>query len=215
MSAPTNPLLLDCDTEQELSKQPSSQEVSSLRGIFGYKPSSDTPVIRAARDTFDDLKRIGKKRKDGRPRDWSTTRRLFWASCWNLSVLGLMIYLCLVSRVFSDELSPCQPDEEFWFNGAIRVVMFNWLAPSAFFQITLGWGRFSFGTAKVIDVIWDLVSAHGKIAIALTEATGCWSRRPNSHGFCIMASVCPISPTLTRYGASVLQHSVADQNSTR
>ncbi|KAF5559650.1 hypothetical protein FNAPI_4634 [Fusarium napiforme] len=144
MSAPTNPLLLNCDTEQELPKQPSSQQVSSLRGIFGYKPSSDSPVIRAPRDTFDDLKRISKKRKDGRPLDWNTIRRIFW-----------------VPRVFRDVLNPCQPDGEFWFNGVIRVVMFNWLAPSAFFQITLSWGRFSFGTAKVIDVIWDLVVGRG------------------------------------------------------
>ncbi|KAF5545559.1 hypothetical protein FPHYL_10702 [Fusarium phyllophilum] len=161
MSAPTNSLLLNCDTEQELPEEPSSQEVSSRRGIFGYKPTSDSSVIKAFKDAFYDLKRIGKKRKDSRPLDWSFIRLVIWASCWNLSVLGLLIYLCLVPLGFSDEENRCQPDGEFRFDGEDQLGGFDWWAPRGFFQITLGWGRLSFGTAKLIDVIWDLVVGRG------------------------------------------------------
>ncbi|SCN63954.1 uncharacterized protein FFB20_00171 [Fusarium fujikuroi] len=144
MAAPTNPLLLYCDAEQELPERSSLQEVSSRRGIFGYKLSNDSSVIRAFKDAFYDLMRIGKKRKDSPPRDWSFVRRVLLAICWNL-----------------DEENPCQPDGEFRFDTADQLGAFDWWAPRGFFQITLGWGRFSFGTAKLIDVVWDLVVGRG------------------------------------------------------
>ncbi|SCN93328.1 uncharacterized protein FFM5_05642 [Fusarium fujikuroi] len=158
MAAPTNPLLLYCDAEQELPERSSLQEVSSRRGIFGYKLSNDSSVIRAFKDAFYDLMRIGKKRKDSPPRDWSFVRRVLLAICWNLSVLGLLTYLCLVPLGVGDEENPCQPDGEFRFDTADQLGAFDWWAPRGFFQITLGWGRFSFGTAKLIDVVWDLLS---------------------------------------------------------
>ncbi|KAF5593181.1 hypothetical protein FPCIR_5387 [Fusarium pseudocircinatum] len=161
MSAPTNPLLPNCDTEQESPEQDSSRKVPSRLGIFGYKLSNDSPVNKAFKEAFDDLKRIGKRRKDGRPLDWSFIRRVLSASCWNLSVLGLLIYLCLVPLGVSDDENRCQPDGEFRFDGEDQLGGFDWWAPRGFFQITLGWGRFSFGTAKLIDVIWDLVVGRG------------------------------------------------------
>lgn len=213
MAAPTNPLLPNCDAEQELPERSSLQEASSRRGIFGYKLSNDSSVIRAFKDAFYDLTRIGKKSKDSRPLDWCFIRRVLWASCWNLSVLGLLVYLCLVPLMdFSDEEDRCQPDGEFRFDGINQLGGFDWWAPRGFFQITLGWGRLSFGSAKFVDVTWDLVSAQVEICYQATKVTGCWSRGPNSHGFCIMGSVCPISPTLSRYEAGVLQHSMAYQD---
>ncbi|KAF5637331.1 uncharacterized protein FTJAE_5746 [Fusarium tjaetaba] len=68
---------------------------------------------------------------------------------------------CLAPLGFSDEQKPCQPDGEFRLNVIIGAAAFNLLAPSGFFQITLGWGRFSFGTAKLVDVVWDLVVGRG------------------------------------------------------
>ncbi|KAH7255307.1 uncharacterized protein BKA55DRAFT_592663 [Fusarium redolens] len=118
--------------------------------MFGYKPSRESSVIKAFKDSFHDLASLGKTRKDIRPFEWSLIRQVFWVGYWNLSVLGLLIYLCLLPLGFSDDESPCQPDGEFRF----------W-APKGFFQITLGWGRFSFGTAKLIDVVWDLVVGRG------------------------------------------------------
>ncbi|KAF5632942.1 hypothetical protein F25303_9330 [Fusarium sp. NRRL 25303] len=162
MAAPTNPLLLYCDAEQELPERSSLQEASSRRGIFGHKLSNDSSVIRAFKDAFYDLTRIGKKSKDSRPLDWCFIRRVLWASCWNLSVLGLLVYLCLVPLMdSSDEEDRCQPDGEFRFDGIDQLGGFDWWAPRGFFQITLGWGRLSFGTAKFVDVIWDLVVGRG------------------------------------------------------
>ncbi|CZR43558.1 uncharacterized protein FPRO_07525 [Fusarium proliferatum ET1] len=144
MSAPTNPLLLNCDAEPDLAERSLLQEASSRRGIFGYKLSNDSSVIRAFKDAFYDLTRIGKKSKDSRPLDWCFVRRVLWASCWNL-----------------DGEDRCQPDGEFRLDGIDQLGGFDWWAPGGFFQITLGWGRFSFGTAKLIDVIWDLVVGRG------------------------------------------------------
>ncbi|KAI1013370.1 hypothetical protein LB503_001434 [Fusarium chuoi] len=157
MSTPTNPLLLNCDTEQELPEQPWSRGGK----IYGYKASNKSSVIKAFKDAFYDLKRIGKKRKDSPPLDWRFIRRVALAICWNLSVLGLLIYLCLVPLGVGDEENPCQPDGEFRIDAADQLGTFDWWAPRGFFQITLGWGRFSFGTAKLIDVIWDLVVGRG------------------------------------------------------
>ncbi|KAF5718972.1 hypothetical protein FGLOB1_1386 [Fusarium globosum] len=157
MSTPTNPLLLNCDTEQELPEQTWPRDGK----IYGYKASNKSSVIKAFKDAFYDLKRIGKKRKDSPPLDWRFIRRVVLAICWNLSVLGLLIYLCLVPLGVGDEDNPCQPDGEFRFDAVDQLGTFDWWAPRGFFQITLGWGRFSFGTAKLIDVIWDLVVGRG------------------------------------------------------
>ena len=35
----------------------------------------------------------------------------------------------------------------------------DWWAAESFFQITLSWGRLTFTSAKLIDVVWDLVRA--------------------------------------------------------
>ncbi|KAF5691495.1 hypothetical protein FCIRC_395 [Fusarium circinatum] len=165
MATTTRPLLLSCDveadTEPDLPKQPLSQKISTWRGTFGYKPSDESSVTKAFKDAFYDLKFFGKPHKSNRPFELSLVRQVLWVSCWNLSVLGLLIYLCLLPLGFSDEESPCQPDGEFRFGGIDRPGRFDWWAPRGFFQITLSWGRLSFGTAKLIDVIWDLVLGRG------------------------------------------------------
>ena len=44
------------------------------------------------------------------------------------------------------------------------------LSPSGIFEITLGFGDFSFSNAKLIDVVWDLVSGTGgKIMFTITN----------------------------------------------
>ncbi|PVH93746.1 hypothetical protein DM02DRAFT_480520, partial [Periconia macrospinosa] len=47
----------------------------------------------------------------------------------------------------------CAPDGNFTLNP----VQYNFWSPTGIFQITLKFGNFSFGTAKLIDVIWDTV----------------------------------------------------------
>lgn len=43
----------------------------------------------------------------------------------------------------------------------------DWWAAESFFQITLSWGRLTFTSAKLIDVVWDLVR------VALRSSHGC------------------------------------------
>ncbi|KAF4502755.1 hypothetical protein FAGAP_980 [Fusarium agapanthi] len=124
-------------------------------------PSDESSITKAFKDAFYDLKIFGNPHKNNRPFELSLVRQVLWVSCWNLSVLGLLIYLCLLPLGFSDEESPCKPDGEFRFGGIDRPGRFEWWAPMGFFQITLSWGRLSFGTAKLIDVIWDLVVGRG------------------------------------------------------
>nr|ANF07034.1 hypothetical protein FVEG_15207 [Fusarium verticillioides] len=165
MATPTRPLLLSYDTEsdaqQHLSKQSFSQKVSTWRGIFGYLPSDETSVTKAFKDVFYDLNFFVKSPRTDRPFELSLIRQVVWVGCWNFSVLGLLIYLCLLPLGLSDDESPCQPDGEFRFGGIDRPGRFDWWAPRGFFQITLSWGRLSFGTAKLVDVIWDLVIGRG------------------------------------------------------
>ncbi|EWG40988.1 hypothetical protein FVEG_15207 [Fusarium verticillioides 7600] len=165
MATPTRPLLLSYDTEsdaqQHLSKQSFSQKVSTWRGIFGYLPSDETSVTKAFKDVFYDLNFFLKSPRTDRPFELSLIRQVVWVGCWNFSVLGLLIYLCLLPLGLSDAESPCQPDGEFRFGGIDRPGRFDWWAPRGFFQITLSWGRLSFGTAKLVDVIWDLVIGRG------------------------------------------------------
>ncbi|KAF5982373.1 hypothetical protein FBULB1_4327 [Fusarium bulbicola] len=166
MATTKRPLLLSCDTEadkeQDLPKQPLSQKVSTWRGTFGYKPSDESSVTKAFKDAFRDLNFFGKPHRNDRPFELSLVRQIVWVGCWNFSVLGLLIYLCLLPLGISDDESPCQPDGEFRFGGIDQPGRFDWWAPRGFFQITLSWGRLSFGTAKLVDVIWDLVGARVK-----------------------------------------------------
>ncbi|KAM5512023.1 hypothetical protein FOXYSP1_06823 [Fusarium oxysporum f. sp. phaseoli] len=165
MATSMRQLLLSCDTErdteQDIPREPLSQKGSTWRGIFGYIQSGESSGTKAFKDAFYDLTSFGKPHKNDRRFELSLIRQVLWVGSWNLSVLGLLIYLCLLPLGFSDEESPCQPDGEFRFGGIDRRGSFAWWAPRGFFQITLGWGRFSFGTAKLIDVIWDLVVGRG------------------------------------------------------
>ncbi|SCO78142.1 uncharacterized protein FRV6_02355 [Fusarium oxysporum] len=165
MATSMRQLLLSCDTErdteQDIPREPLSQKGSTWRGIFGYIQSGESSGTKAFKDAFYDLTSFGKPHKNDRRFELSLIRQVLWVGSWNLSVLGLLIYLCLLPLGFSDEESPCQPDGEFRFGGIDRRGSFDWWATRGFFQITLGWGRLSFGTAKLIDVIWDLVVGRG------------------------------------------------------
>jgi hypothetical protein len=84
---------------------------------------------------------------------------LLW---WLLAHLGtlagvaiLLRYLVLITTVpiFAPS-GVCMPDGS--FNAGLDP--YNMWSSSGFFQITLGFGELSFGTAKFIDVAWDVVS---------------------------------------------------------
>lgn len=137
MATSMRQLLLSCDTErdteQDLPREPLSQKGSTWRGIFGYIQSGESSVTKAFKDAFYDLTSFGKPHKNDRRFELSLIRQVLWVGSWNLSVLGLLIYLCLLPLDFSDEESPCQPDGEFRFGEIDRRGSFDWWAPRGFF----------------------------------------------------------------------------------
>jgi hypothetical protein len=67
---------------------------------------------------------------------------------------GLEFSYTILAPVSTGQDTACQADGNFYTNPND----FNYWHTLGFFQITLGFGNFSFTTAKVIDVMWDVVS---------------------------------------------------------
>jgi hypothetical protein len=88
-------------------------------------------------------------------KEWRKDAPVLLVIIWISSLLTLIIFLALIPRgvLGINEQDPCQPDGEF----SLVANSFDWWAYGSFFEITMRIGRFSFTTAKVIDVTWDLV----------------------------------------------------------
>lgn len=97
-------------------------------------------------------------RDDIRSASWIRGSLWFLAFCWTSCLPVLLFWLNIpgVSTVpsYSIASSACRPDGTF----SLYPSLYNAWATSGFFQITLGSGPYSFTTAKVIDVFWDIVS---------------------------------------------------------
>jgi len=81
----------------------------------------------------------------------------FWFFLLLILTADLPIYLFMVSRNFFSPLQRypgCLPNDDF----NARSNEFNIFAWSSLFQITHGFGALTFTQAKMIDVIWDVVS---------------------------------------------------------
>ncbi len=82
------------------------------------------------------------------------------AFCWVCGLTTSFVLLCVWSvtgsrtRSSVSNLSACLPDDEF----SIRPEAFQYWSKSGFFQITLGGGNLNFAQAKLVDIIWDIVS---------------------------------------------------------
>jgi hypothetical protein len=72
---------------------------------------------------------------------------------WTAGLAVLLLNLCYISRFAARSVSACAPDGTF----RLYPESFDYWGRSTFFQITLAWGEFSFGQAKFIDTIWDIV----------------------------------------------------------
>ncbi|RSL84040.1 hypothetical protein CEP51_004150 [Fusarium floridanum] len=97
--------------------------------------------------------------KNAKPKKWYGLQWLaFFSILWTCALITLIICFALLSAgKFGFEDSSCHPDGEFSpFRNS-----FNWWALKGTFQITLKVGNFDFATAKIIDVIWDLVVGRG------------------------------------------------------
>lgn len=82
-------------------------------------------------------------------RGWAWAAGVIW-------FLGLIVSLIIVSMfsLFTSDFNACQPDGEF----RLYPGTYSMWSSTGFFQITLGGGTLTFPQAKVIDVIWDIVS---------------------------------------------------------
>jgi hypothetical protein len=58
-----------------------------------------------------------------------------------------------ISPSFGADYEVCRPDNKFDTSGTT----YNVWKPSNVFEVTIGFGELSFGVAKLIDVIWDVV----------------------------------------------------------
>jgi hypothetical protein len=92
---------------------------------------------------------------------WSELRHDLRTTKWlrGLGWYGLFLWICAllttlgVLSVFTSD-GACVPDDSF----RLRPSSYNYWSSSGFFQITLGYGHLSFTEAKVVDIVWDVVS---------------------------------------------------------
>lgn len=73
--------------------------------------------------------------------------------------LSILVYAIFTLTILSawrilSQVGACQPDGKF----SAFSDTYNWWSGAGFFQITLAFGKLSFAQAKVVDVIWDMVS---------------------------------------------------------
>lgn len=95
-------------------------------------------------DSFADLKTVG----------W---RHILWRFFTIAIPLAVVVFfIAIIPIITSGNLyavtSPCQPDSGFY----VGFGQYNIWDLSGFFQITLGFGEFSFTGAKSLDVAWDV-----------------------------------------------------------
>ena len=74
----------------------------------------------------------------------------------------VILFIALSQLFIVDTLSACVADGSF----SLDPPSYSLWASSGFFQITLAFGTFSFTSAKVVDVVWDVVSASHDLAFA-------------------------------------------------
>lgn len=69
-------------------------------------------------------------------------------------------------------ISPCLPDGSF----SLQPDLYNPWTTSGVFEITLGFGSLSFANAKLIDVIWDIVSGRAHAVFIKNVADCCYPK---------------------------------------
>ncbi|KAF4966333.1 hypothetical protein FSARC_5961 [Fusarium sarcochroum] len=156
------------DTSEQMTDSASGLELEPLTQF----PAEDSPRWRKSKtylpfissrslkdaflDAYDDFRSIKRHRQRFRLVKWLRVGRGFLIITWNLTLLTLLICLALLPSLPSYDENPCQANGQFHLDPDKSYVKFNYWAASAFFEITLGWGRFNFATAKMIDMTWDL-----------------------------------------------------------
>jgi hypothetical protein len=117
--------------------------------------------------------------------------RWAWGFTWFLFIVvwcgGLLAALVFIPstttnfNLFPGSLSPCLPDGSF----SLRPDLYNAWTISGVFEITLGFGSLTFANAKLIDVIWDMVSGRAHAAYIKNVTDCCYPKgsrpRHSSH----------------------------------
>lgn len=128
-------------------------------GSSVYSPLNDLDKETAPRVT---PRRAKRSLLGGAPSEaWRDLRAAQWGKCglWFLYVFWLallvfgLVYFGRFSVVDTHLVSACQPDASFSPIGE----QFNYWSSSAFFQISLSGGEFSFTDVKIIDIAVQLV----------------------------------------------------------
>ncbi|KAJ4122737.1 hypothetical protein NW768_010179 [Fusarium equiseti] len=99
--------------------------------------------------------------------DSSRCRRVGWeflAIIWISFLFTLLGYLPIGTA--RSNATACRPDGDFPMDANEMLdgdfyYSINWWAAESFFQITLSWGKLTFTSAKLIDVVWDLIVGRG------------------------------------------------------
>src|SRR5436189_4257162 len=95
-------------------------------------------------------------------RGWSSPRVCHFAAIATIS--GSLALVVTLTRASHENDSACLPDGTFSAtvdsNSDWRFFYNPWTT-KGLFQITLGFGQWSFSAVKVIDIIWDLVGFQG------------------------------------------------------
>ena len=95
--------------------------------------------------------------------------RLVTLSIWGLVIMSFMVPVSMINPEISSTFeATCGPSGNFGLLPSMECAdceytsgfgATNPLSPSGIFEITIGFGDFSFSKAKLIDVVWDIVSA--------------------------------------------------------
>jgi hypothetical protein len=79
------------------------------------------------------------------------------AGIWLAALVLGLTSLISGALILSDDSKACTPDGSF----TVDPSTYRYFSGSGFFEITLGFGALTFTQAKVIDVVWDVVSHPG------------------------------------------------------
>jgi hypothetical protein len=93
-------------------------------------------------------------RDDVRSVSWKPIIHWVMPMAWLVGLLAALIILLRSSSKMLRSEGACTPDGSF----SLFPSRYNVWSSSSFFQITLGFGHYSFSTVKTIDIAWDIVS---------------------------------------------------------
>ena len=121
---------------------------------MSFLPDAGLSVLRrSARfslTAFKDLKQDLKSTRWLRGLGWSA------GVIWFFGLVASAILMGIVA-LFRTDNTACQPDGNF----RLHPYTYSMWSSSGFFQITLGGGNLTFAQAKVVDIVWDIVSRLG------------------------------------------------------